>query len=139
MPQASETSVSQFVIADRSAVMRANIAEGPDHAVPAEHEDIVIADPAGELADAIQFGEVADFDKTGRDTAMREIAASCRERRTCVFVNRSGFGHRTAYAGIAKRPVRGLRSTMRIASKRLTGNPVLLSDVSVDRGNSRPV
>src|SRR5438045_8507221 len=116
MPQAREASVCQFVIADRSAEMRANIAKGPDHAVPAEHEDIGITDPAGELAGAFQFGEVADLDKTSRDTAMREIAASCGERRTCVFVDRSGFGHRTAYAGIANGPVRGLRSTMRIAS-----------------------
>ena len=68
--------------------MRANIAEGSDHLVPTEHEDIMIADPTGELTGGFQLGDVADFDKTGRGVGMREVVVAVVELWIVIFVRR---------------------------------------------------
>src|SRR5205807_1561686 len=91
MPQASKPSLGQLVITDRTAKMRANIAEGPDHLVPTEHEDIMIADPTGELTGGFQLGDVADFDKTGRGVGMREVVG-CRRRAVDRHLRASQLG-----------------------------------------------
>lgn len=121
MPQAGKSPLGQLMIADRSAKMRTNIAECADHTVSTEHKNVVIADPARELTSRFQFGDVANLDK-----GIRNFGS----------IHEIDLRHYISYADTVKR---GLRSTTRIASKRLTGIPILLSDVKTDRGNSRPV
>jgi hypothetical protein len=83
MPKTSKPTVGQLVIADRSAEMRTNITECSYHAVSAEHEDVVVADPARELTGRFQFAQVADFDKAGRGLPQGPF----------IFFRCSGFGH----------------------------------------------
>jgi hypothetical protein len=73
VPKTGKLPIGQFVITDRSAEMRANIAKGSDHAIAAEYEDIVIADPAGELTGRLQLGDIADFDKTDRRSGVLRL------------------------------------------------------------------
>ena len=121
MPQAGEFSVDELVIADGSAEVRTNIAERADCVVAAKHKQVVTADPARELIRRFQFVNISDFNKPSRDVPPTGGWLVC---------------HGCAYAAVAGT---GLRSTTRIASKRLTGNPSLLSDVTIGRGSSMPV
>jgi hypothetical protein len=55
VPEAGEDAILMMVIADWAAEMTADIAEGFDLALVFVKKDVVIADPACELAGYLQF------------------------------------------------------------------------------------